>query len=143
MPSVAANEAAERAARVVVSNWRDSPTCVMRKPPLSIISAALPSHLCSRSSKTRSSSWTSSSISCGSVAMSGGFAITVVNELVQKQARNHVEGFKDPLALVGAAAEGWHFHLTIVEQKIHIFDRSRIGEIALVELQDVGNVGQV
>src|SRR4051812_4322684 len=115
----------------------------MRKPPLSMMMAALPSHLRSSSSSTRSSSRTSSSISWGSVGISCGLAITLVDELVQEQAGDHVQRFEHSLALVGATGEGWHFDVTVVEQEIHVLQGRDIGQVALVVLQHIGNVGQM
>src|SRR3954453_2887092 len=115
----------------------------MRKPPLSMMIAALPSHLTSRSCKADSSSWTSSSISWGSVAISRGLPVALVDEFVQEQPGYHVQRLEHSLALVGGTRERWHLRLAVIKQKIHILHWSCVREIAFVKLQHIGNVRQV
>src|SRR5436309_14636076 len=44
---------------------------------------------------------------------------------------------------MGGAGEGGHFDVPVVEQKLHVLDRSGIGKIAFVELQHIRNIGQI
>src|SRR6185369_975852 len=106
----------------------------MRKPPLSIISAVVASLRPRNSPNTSSSPWMSSSRSCGKVAMSCVLRNVLVNEFVEQHARNHVERFENAFALVGDRSEGGRLHFAVVEQKLHVFDRRRVGQVALVVL---------
>src|SRR5437879_2203466 len=99
--------------------------------------AAMPSHFRSNSCMDRSSSWMSSSINWGSVGISSDLAVAFVEELVQEQAGDHVQGLEHALAFIGRAAEGRHFDIAIVEQKIQVLNRRRVREVALIELQHV------
>src|SRR5262245_12201666 len=137
MPCVAAKEAAERAANVVVSISCCSPVSVMRKPPLSMTIASEASVFIRSSCRDSESSCTSSSMSCGSVAILSGFTLALVNELVQQHARDHVQRLEDPFAFVRASGERWHFNLLIIEEEIHVFHRRDVRQIAFVVLQHV------
>src|SRR5215472_11321585 len=128
------------AAMVVVSNWRRSPWLVIRNPPLSMISAVVASLFSSKSRNASSRRSMSSSISCGSVAMSCVLRRALADELVQQHAGDHVEGLEDALALVSDGREGRYLHLTVVEQEFHVLNRGHVGEVPLVVLQDIGDV---
>src|SRR6267142_637275 len=133
---------------VVRSNWRESPQLPIRNPPLSITRAVLPSVCASSSRKISSSLWTSSSISCGSVAMilrdpcyhrSSVLGSSLADKFVQQHASNHVERFENAFATVGAGREGRDLDIAIVQEELHIFNRGDIGQIALVVLKHIGN----
>src|SRR6185503_2127116 len=115
----------------------------MRKPPLSMSSAAADSLWATRSRSAPSRTRMSSSMSWGRVNMSGGPAGAFVDELVQQHAGDHVQGFEDTLALVGARGEGRHHHFAVVEEKLEVFERRGVGDVALVILDDEGDVGEV
>src|SRR5512145_851314 len=123
---------------VVRSNWRASPWLVMRNPPLSMIRAAVASLLARSSNSSSSSRWMSSSMSWGREAMSCVLRRSLADELVEQHAGDHVEGFKDAFALVGGGGEGRDLDFAVVEQKLHVFDGSDVGEVAFVVLEDVG-----
>ena len=75
--------------------------------------------------------------------MSSGFAIGFVDELMEQEASNHIQSFEYSSAFTGAAGKSGNFNVAIVEQKIHVLDRSGIGQVALVELQHVRDVRQI
>src|SRR6266568_8416687 len=131
------------AAMVVRSNCRESPWCVRRKPPLSITSAVTASLRSKKLRNTSSRRWMSSSSSWGRVGISGVLRRAEIDELVQQQPRNHVQRFKDAFAFVRGGGEGRHLDVAIVQQELHVFDRRGVGQVALVELQDVGDVFDV
>src|SRR5581483_8805492 len=119
----------------------------MRKPPLSMTSTVVAS-VCTRKSCSASlRTLMSSSINCGSVAMSCGLwramRLALVDELVQQQARNHVQRFKNSFAFVRGSRERRHLHFTIVQKKFHVFHRRGVRQIALVVLQHVGNFSEI
>src|ERR1700729_1233716 len=117
---LARNAPDARAAMVVRSNSVASPWCVMRNPPLSMMSAFDASVLAMNSRSVVSSGWMSSSISCGKVTMSCVLRNALVDEFLQQQARDHVQRFKHALAFVRGRGEGRHLHVAVVEQKIHV-----------------------
>src|ERR1051326_7459360 len=67
----------------------------------------------------------------------------VADELVQQQPGDHVQRLEDSFALVGAGGKGWNLNFPIVEQKFHIFYGSDVGEVALVVLEDVRDLGEI
>src|ERR1035438_1146086 len=95
----------------------------MRKPPLSMMSAAVASVWPMNSSNASLSRCMSSSISWGKVAMSCMLGRALVDEFLEQQARDHVERFKHALALVRGGVERWHLHFTVVQKILHVFDR--------------------
>src|ERR1039458_96244 len=95
----------------------------MRKPPLSMISAAVASVFAMNARNVSSHRRMSSSISWGRVAMSCVLWNALVDEFVQQQARDHVQGFKHAFALVRRRVERRHLHFAIVQQKFHVFHR--------------------
>src|SRR5262245_37301209 len=115
----------------------------MRNPPLSMSRAALASLLMSNSSRARLISAMSSSMSWGSVAILGSFAGALVDKLLQEQTRDHVQRLKDSITFVGAGREGGYLFVPVVEKEFQVFRGRHVREIALVVLQDVGNVSQV
>src|SRR2546422_6908763 len=110
MQALAAKEAAERAARVMTSKSASEAVWVMTNPPLSMRKAMEASLLKQRSSSAELISLMSSSMSCGSVDMgsadewdgSGDLALALRDELLEQQPRDHVQGFEDAFAFVGA-----------------------------------------
>src|SRR5215208_3736850 len=122
---------------VVRSNWRESPRLVMRKPPLSIMSAVVASLLSSSSSRASSSCWMSSSISWGRVGMSCVLRRPLADELIEQHASDHIEGFENALTEVSRGSERRDLHLAVIQQELHVFDGSDVGEIAFVVLKDV------
>src|SRR5260370_36331220 len=117
-----------RAAMVVRSNCSESPPWVIRKPPLSMTRADVASLSWINWRRTRSSSWMSSSMSWGSVAIAflGGLGRALRDELVQQHAGDHVERFKNPVALVGDRVEGGHLEVAVVQQEFHVFHRGDV-----------------
>src|ERR1017187_4233670 len=110
----------------VRSNCCASPWLVIRKPPLSMISAVVASLFSSNSRNSLPSRSTSSSISCGRVAMSCVLRSCLADELVQQHARDHVERLKHALALVRRRGEGGDLEVAVVQQKLHVFDRGNV-----------------
>src|SRR5687767_8053322 len=145
IPSVAANEAAERAAKVVVSSSCARPHWVMMNPPLSMIKAVAASLLRSKSCMALFSSLTSSSMSCGSVGIrrlllggvSGDLALAFGDELLQEHARDHIKCLKHTFALVRTTCKCRDLLFTIVQQIIQKLNRSDVGKIAFVILDYV------
>src|ERR1022692_5034220 len=135
---LAMNAPEASAAMVVRSNWRASPQCVIKKPPLSMISAVVASLFSSRSLNASSRNLTSSTRSWGKVAMSCVLRRSLRDVLVQQHARDHVQRFENPLAFVRGGRERRHLHLAIVQQKLHVFHRRDVRQIALIVLQDIG-----
>src|ERR1039458_5800487 len=117
---------------VVRSNCRSSPWLVMRKPPLSMISAVVASLLSSNSRSSPPSRSMSSSTSWGREAMSCVLRCSLADELVEQHTGDHVERLKHPFALVRGRAEGGDLDVPVVEQKLHVLQRGRIWQIALV-----------
>src|SRR5579862_8926971 len=115
----------------------------MSGPPLSMTMAAVASLLRSNSSRAVSRAWTSSAINGGRPGISRGFWSAFADELVEEQARDHVERFKDALATGGDRRERGRLHFAIVEQELHVFDGSDIGQVALVVLENVRDFGKV
>src|SRR6185503_12695364 len=115
----------------------------MRNPPLSRTRAVTASLFSRNSRKTESSSWMSSSMSWGRVAMSCVLRYARVDKLVQQHASDHVERLKDTFAFVSGSAEGRHLHFAIVQQELHVLGRRGVGQVALVVLDDVGNIFQI
>src|ERR1017187_6643841 len=115
----------------------------MRKPPLSMISAVVAS-LLSRSSRSSPSSCSmSSSISWGRLAISCVLRSCLADEFVQQHASDHVEGLKDAFALVRGGAEGGNLEVAVIQEELHVFHWGSIGQVALVILQNVGDVGEI
>src|ERR1035438_6041269 len=140
---LAMNAPEASAAMVVRSNWRASPQCVIKKPPLSMISAVVASLFSSRSLNTSSSSLTSSTSSWGRVAMSCVLRRALGDVLVEQHARDHVQRFKNAFAFVRGAGERGNLHFAIVQQKLHVFNRRDVRQITLVILQNIRNVREV
>src|SRR6185503_11527269 len=115
----------------------------MRKPPLSSSKETLASLFSRSSCIARSNSAMSSSISSGSGDISRSSSVRVVYKFVQEQSGNHVKRFKNALALVRARGEGRYLHFAIIQQEFHVFDRRRVGQVALVVLHHVRNVPQI
>src|SRR5258706_4746229 len=106
-------------------------------------SAAVASLCSSSSSKTWSICWTSSSMSWGRVAMSCVLWCGLADELVEQHAGDHVERLENAFALVSGTLECRHLDFAVVDQVVHVFHRRDVGQIALVVLEDVGDVGEV
>src|SRR5664279_4637247 len=106
---------------VVRSNCRVSPWLVMRKPPLSIISAVVASVFSIRSCNSPPSRWISSSMSWGKEAMSCVLLSSLADELVQQHAGDHVERLKHPFALVRGPGEGGDLDVAVVQEELHVF----------------------
>src|SRR3954464_1415419 len=140
---VAANDAADSAASVTVSYCWWGPVLVIKNPPLSKSNAMLASLLSSNSSITESISVMSSSINWGNVAILRGFAIGIGDEFVEQEPGDHVEGLENAFALVRGSGERGHLCLAIVEEKIHVLDRSDVGQITFVVLNDVRDLVQI
>src|SRR5215469_6935136 len=119
------------------------PRWVMRNPPLSMISAAEASVWSNNACKMTPNLWMSSSISCGKVAMSCVLRCVLADKFIEQQARNHIQRFEYALAFVRDGAEGRDLDVAIVEEKLHVFHRGDIRQIALVVLEHEGNVRQV
>src|ERR1019366_178901 len=128
---------------VVRSNCRASPWLVMRKPPLSMISAVVASLFPSKSCNSPSSRSMSSSISWGKEAMSCVLRGALADIFVQQHAGDHVERLKDAFALVRRRAEGRDLDVAVVQEEFQVFYRGDVRQITLVVLQHVGNVGEV
>src|SRR5258705_6265122 len=143
MVSLAMKAPEASAAIVVRSKRRASPWLLMRKPPLSMISAVVASLFSSNSRSSSSSSWISSSISWGSVAMSCVLRSSLADILIKQHPGDHIERLKNAFAAVRSRAEGGHLHFAVVEQKFHVFGRRNIGKVPFVVLQDVGNLSQI
>src|ERR1039457_3678521 len=108
----------------------------MRKPPLSMTSAAVAS-VCRMNSRSASSiRCMSSSISWGRVALSRVLGGALVDEFLEQQTRDHIERFEHALALVRGGIERRHLHLAVVQQIFHVFDRRGVRQVALIVLQD-------
>src|ERR1051325_3973271 len=127
------------AAIVVRSKFRESPWWVMRKPPLSMTIAVVASVCFSNSRNVSSSCWMSSSMSCGSVAMSCVLRRSLSNELIEQHPRDHVECFEYAFAFVRHRSEGRDLNLAVVQDEFHVLHRSHVLQIPLVVLQHVGN----
>src|SRR2546422_10859131 len=112
----------------------------MRKPPLSRSKETLASLFSMSSCIARSNSAMSSSISSGSGDISRSSSVRVVYKFIQEQSSNHIERLEDPLALVCARGERRHLPLAVVQQEFHVFHGCRVGQIALVVLDHIGNV---
>src|SRR5512137_1248758 len=104
---------------VVRSNCRSSPWLVMRKPPLSMISAVVASLFSSSSRNSPPRRSMSSSISWGKEAMSCVLWRSLADEFVQQHAGNHVERLEHPFALVRGRAEGRDLEVAVVQQELH------------------------
>src|SRR6267142_5740219 len=122
---------------VVRSNCRESPDCVMRKPPLSMIRAVVASLRSRNPRNTSSSCWISSSMSWGKVAMSCVLRLALVDVLVEQHAGDHVERFENALALVRGGRERRHLHFAVVKEKFHVLHRRGIGQVAFIVLKNV------
>src|SRR5208283_4887233 len=118
---LAMNAPEASAPMLVMSKSCASPCCVMRKPPLSMISVAIASVLAMNSRNTPSRWRMSSSISWGRVAMSGVLRNALVDEFVQQEARDHVQRLEHALAFVRRGAERRHLHFAVVQQVFHVF----------------------
>src|SRR5215216_4338025 len=99
MPCVAAYVPAASAASVVESNSPKSPVCAMRKPALSMMSAAEASLRETSSPSTRSNSRTSSAISWGKAINRVWLSellhtVAFIDELMEQHACDHVQLFK-------------------------------------------------
>ena len=67
----------------------------------------------------------------------------LVDELVQQQARDHVQRLEHAFALLRGRGERRHLHFAVVEKKFHVLGRRDVGQVALVVLQHVRDVIQV
>src|SRR6266480_567982 len=67
-------------------------------------------------------------------------AVTLLAKLVQQNLRNSVQGGENILPGAGDDLETLHSFLPVVQDVIQIIDRSDICQIALVVLQDVGDI---
>src|SRR5689334_2541228 len=85
----------------------------------------------------------SSSISWGKVPMSCVLRRSLADELVQQHAGDHVERLENALAFVGCRREGWYLDISVIEQKLHILQRSNVRQIALVVLEHVRDFCEV
>src|SRR5829696_1291389 len=100
------------------------------------------------SPRTRSNSRTSSAMSWGKainkVLLSELLhTVAFIDELVQQHACDHVQRFEYALALMRRGAESRHLQLAVIEQELHVFNRSGIGQIALVILDDIRDLIEV
>src|SRR5258707_4579222 len=143
MVSLAMKAPEARAAIVVRSKRRASPWLAMRKPPLSIINAVVASLFSSKPFSSSSSNWMSSSISWGKVAMSCVLRSSLADILIEQHPGDHVERLKNAFAPMGGRAKRGHLHVAIVQQELHVFNGSDVRQIALVILQDIGNLSEV
>src|SRR5581483_2048080 len=132
---------------VVRSNCSVSPRDWIRNPPLSITRAVVASVSVISSPSMTLNCWTSSSMSCGSVAMrldmSRRLSGTLADELVEQHAGDHVERFEYSFALVSDRSERRDLNFAIVQKKLHVVGRSDIGQILFVVLENIGNVREV
>src|SRR5262245_10743412 len=74
--------------------------CAMRKPPLSMISAAVASVWATNSRSVSSSRRTSSSMSWGRVAILCGLGNALVDVFLEQHPGDHVQALEHALALV-------------------------------------------
>src|SRR5579872_2995682 len=143
MACVAQKEPAARAETVMASNDATTPHWLMSGPPLSMIKAIEDSLRTSNSLSTASRRCTSSSINDGSPGIALFLSRRFVDELVQQHSRNHVQRLKYSRAFGGHCGKGWHLYLAVVQQKLHILDGRDVGQIALVVLNDIWNIGNI
>jgi len=73
----------------------------------------------------------------------GRASAALVDEFMEQHAGDHVERFEDAIALVSDTRESGNLHFPVVEEKFHVLDGRRIGQVAFVVLDDVGDVAQV
>src|SRR5262245_50562165 len=112
----------------------------MIKPPLSMMKAVPASLLINNSCMALFSALMSSSMSWGRVGIvsdfewqrflrpsSGDFTLAFRDEFLQQQTSNHVQGFEDPVTLVGAGREGGDLFLPVIEQVFHELGRGHVG----------------
>src|SRR5450755_1683306 len=137
------NAPEESAAMVVRSKSSALPWCVMRKPPLSMISAAVASAATVSSLSASLSRWMSSSMSCGRVAISGMLGNALVDVFLEQHAGDHVQRLEHALAFMGTGGKRRHLHVAVVQQKIHVFRRRGVRQIAFVVLQHVRDLADV
>src|SRR5471030_213114 len=115
----------------------------MRKPPLSMISAAVASVLAMNSRSVSSKRRMSSSISWGRVSMSCVLWNALIDKFLQQQAGDHVQRFEHALAFVRGRGKRRHLHVAVVQKKIHVFDGRGVGQVALVVLKDAGDFPEI
>src|SRR5215471_17732312 len=122
-----ARNAPDASAPIVVrSNSSDRLWFAMRKPPLSMTSAAVASVCATNSRSVSSSCRTSSSMSWGRVAILCGLGNALVDVFLEEHPRDHVQAFEDALALVRRGLERGHLHVAVVQKVIQIFHRRGI-----------------
>src|SRR5262249_29381543 len=85
----------------------------------------------------------SSSTSWGKVAMSCVLRSALADELVQQQARDHVQRLEYTFGPMRRGGEERHLQLPVVEQEFHVIDWGDVGQVALVVLEDVRDLVQV
>src|SRR5450759_2962778 len=115
----------------------------MRNPPLSMTSAVVASLFSNSSRNSSSSSWISSSISWGNVAMSCVLRSSLADVLVEQHSGDHVQPLENAFTAVRRRGEGGYLHFAIVEQKLHVFSRRDVRKVPLVILQHIRNFPQI
>src|ERR1022692_3890786 len=140
---LAMNAPEESAAMVVRSKSSALPCDVMRKPPLSMMSAAVASAAVMSSLSASLSRWMSSSMSCGRVDISGMLGNALIDVFLQQHTGDHVQRFEHTLAFVGTGGKRRHLYIAVVHKEIHVFERSGVRQVALVILQHVWNLAEV
>jgi len=67
----------------------------------------------------------------------------LIDEFMEQQARNHVERLKNAFTFMSGSRKRRNLGLTVVQQKLHIFKRGNIRQIAFVVLKHMRNFIQV